>query len=73
MNAICPGLVDTELLDTLPSGGKESTLATMGKRLLVGHVAGPEEIAEAYLFAMKCAYLTGQRIDVDGGSMLYQA
>lgn len=30
----------------------------------------PEEVAEAYLFAMKCTYLTGQTILADGGAML---
>ncbi|KAL5532532.1 hypothetical protein ACEPAF_4306 [Sanghuangporus sanghuang] len=28
----------------------------------------PDEIAEAYLFCMKCQYITGQRIEVDGGA-----
>jgi NAD(P)-dependent dehydrogenase (short-subunit alcohol dehydrogenase family) len=33
----------------------------------VKHVGTPEEVAEAYVFAMKCSYLTGQSICVDGG------
>lgn len=40
------------------------------EKLLVKHVGQPEEIAEAYLFAMKCTYLTGQSIVVDGGSVI---
>ena len=39
-------------------------------KLPVKHMGMPDEIAEAYLFAMKCSYLTGQTIFVDGGSTL---
>lgn len=66
---------------------KEATLATYAEKLLVKHVAYPDEVAEAYVFLMKyvfdlftcgcnvaellllsrCKYITGQRIDVDGG------
>lgn len=65
-------------------------VAEITSKLLVGHVAGPDEIAEAYLFLMKyvltkrellrvtsmvdfcirCDYITGQRIEVDGGQRL---
>ncbi|CAE6351219.1 unnamed protein product [Rhizoctonia solani] len=36
----------------------------------VGHIGKPEELAEAYLFAMKCTYLTGQVLVVDGGASI---
>jgi NAD(P)-dependent dehydrogenase (short-subunit alcohol dehydrogenase family) len=36
----------------------------------VKHAGTPEECAEAYIFAMKCSYLTGQTITVDGGRTL---
>lgn len=59
----------------------------VAEKVLVKHSATPDEIAEAYLFAMKyvsslkltlimlifdwylfrCTYLTGQRIEIDGG------
>lgn len=65
----------------------EKALADMQEKLPVKHVAGPDEVAEAYLFLMKfvlaslslsvielkcghsprCNYITGQRVDVDGG------
>ncbi|KAF8598537.1 hypothetical protein BDV93DRAFT_526710 [Ceratobasidium sp. AG-I] len=35
-----------------------------------GRVGTPEDVAEAYMFAMKCQYLTGQVITVDGGGVL---
>jgi len=68
VNVVCPGFVKTELWDPIPTEVKEKMFADAEKALLVRHVAEPEEIAEAYLFLMKCAYITGQRIEVDGGS-----
>jgi len=70
VNVICPGLVDTELWNDVPQAQKESFWAEVKDKLLVKHIAGPAEIAEAYLFVMKCAYITGQRIEVDGGFVL---
>jgi len=40
------------------------------ERTLVKHVAQPSEIAEAYIFAMKCTFFTGQTLNVEGGALL---
>ncbi|KLO18612.1 NAD(P)-binding protein [Schizopora paradoxa] len=70
VNVVCPGLVKTELWDNsgVPKEAQEKMFNDAANRLLVKHVADADEIAEAYLFCMKCQYLTGQRIEVDGGS-----
>ncbi|KAL5489725.1 hypothetical protein ACEPAI_4557 [Sanghuangporus weigelae] len=65
-NVISPGLVKTELLDGLPAERTEA-LEKYANALLVQHIGQPDEVAEAYLFCMKCQYITGQRIEVDGG------
>jgi len=70
VNSICAGLVKTELWKDMPEAEREKFYAEVAERLLVKHTAEPAEIAEAYLFAMKCAYITGQRIEVDGGYVL---
>ncbi|CAE6447973.1 unnamed protein product [Rhizoctonia solani] len=70
INTIAPGLVDTELLDSLPPEAKAGMIDSYNKQLPVGHVGTPDELAEAYIFAMKCTYLTGQVILVDGGQVL---
>ncbi|CUA67996.1 hypothetical protein RSOLAG22IIIB_07678 [Rhizoctonia solani] len=70
VNAIALGLVDTELYDKTPSEFKESLFSAHADKTLVNHVGTPEEVAEAYIFAMKCQYLTGQVILVDGGAVL---
>ncbi|CAE6536868.1 unnamed protein product [Rhizoctonia solani] len=66
----CPGLVDTEFHNAYPADAKEKLFKSRQESLPVGHVGTPEEVAEAYIFAMKCTYLTGQVIVVDGGGVL---
>ncbi|KIY51980.1 NAD(P)-binding protein [Fistulina hepatica ATCC 64428] len=53
-----------------PPGGREKFIRGLDKHHLVGHVGTPEEVAEAYLFLMKCGFITGETIKVDGGYML---
>ncbi|EKM59337.1 uncharacterized protein PHACADRAFT_249763 [Phanerochaete carnosa HHB-10118-sp] len=70
VNVVCPGIVDTELWKDMNTATKQGMFEAAAKSLPVGHVGSPEEIAEAYLFLMKCGFITGQRIEVDGGSRL---
>ncbi|TDL14930.1 NAD-binding protein [Rickenella mellea] len=67
VNVISPGIVKTELWDTIPPAQKEKIWSQAEATLLVKHLCEPEEIAEAYLFVMKCGFITGQRLEVDGG------
>ncbi|QRV75794.1 Enoyl-(Acyl carrier protein) reductase [Ceratobasidium sp. AG-Ba] len=48
-----PGVVDTELVRAFPEAVREHIYETIRQKSLVGHVGTPEEIAEAYIFAMK--------------------
>ncbi|KAL5532537.1 hypothetical protein ACEPAF_4311 [Sanghuangporus sanghuang] len=66
VNVISPGLVKTEFLDGFPTEMR-GELEKHANALLVQHIGQPDELAEAYLFCMKCQYITGQRIEVDGG------
>ncbi|KAG9082160.1 hypothetical protein FRC07_014294, partial [Ceratobasidium sp. 392] len=70
VNTIAPGPVDTEIFDNFPPEQREHIFKTHSEKVLVGHIGTPEEVAEAYIFAMKCQYLTGQVITVDGGGVL---
>jgi len=70
VNIISPGAVDTELWDIMDPAVKEALLKEFAQKQLIKHVANPEEIAEAYIFAMKCSYFTGQSIEVDGGALM---
>ncbi|KDQ15009.1 hypothetical protein BOTBODRAFT_32010 [Botryobasidium botryosum FD-172 SS1] len=70
VNVISPGAVDTELWGAIDPTEKGRLLAQIAQVQLVKRIANPEEIAEAYVFAMKCSYFTGQVIEVDGGAVL---
>lgn len=52
-----PGLVDTELIRKFPEQVRASVMESIVPKLLVGHMGTPEEVAEAYIFAMKVRLL----------------
>ncbi|KAL5532541.1 hypothetical protein ACEPAF_4315 [Sanghuangporus sanghuang] len=55
--------------DTFPPEQRQKVFENAAKTSLVEHVADADEVAEAFLFCMKCQYITGQRIEVDGGAV----
>ncbi len=66
VNTVCPGLVLTERLAAWPP----ETIRKMTERLPIPRAADPHEAAQAYLYAMRAGYTTGQVIIVDGGGLL---
>lgn len=70
VNAVCPGVVKTELWGNMPETDREALFNDIGSKLLTGRVGEAEEVAEAYLYLMRGKYTTGQVIVVDGGSVL---
>ncbi|WP_157110572.1 SDR family NAD(P)-dependent oxidoreductase [Nocardia anaemiae] len=60
VNAIAPGLIDTEMAVPL----KESGVAD---RLPVGRIGTPDEIGQAVLMMIGNGFLTGQTVAVNGG------
>lgn len=61
-NAVAPGLVDTEM-------GRPLIDAGVAARIPVGRPGTGEEIAEAVLLLIGNAYMTGQTVAVNGGSL----
>ncbi|KAF8598541.1 NAD(P)-binding protein [Ceratobasidium sp. AG-I] len=72
VNTISPGVVDTEFWtnDIEGSGLRDYVFDAVAQTVPVGRVGKPSELADAYLFAMKCSYLNGQNIVVDGGGLI---
>jgi NAD(P)-dependent dehydrogenase (short-subunit alcohol dehydrogenase family) len=70
VNAVCPGIVLTEVWDRLPAEARESQLQQLTGRQPLARAARPDEVAEAYLYLMRGGYTTGQVIIVDGGMSL---
>ncbi|HTK18252.1 MAG TPA: SDR family oxidoreductase [Mucilaginibacter sp.] len=70
VNAVCAGMVKTDLWNNIPEAEREAMYNEVGSKLLTGRVGEAEDIAEAYIFLMKGSYTTGQMIVVDGGNVL---
>ncbi|ETS81369.1 hypothetical protein PFICI_06371 [Pestalotiopsis fici W106-1] len=63
VNNVSPGAIRTPMLEKL---GQEA-MAGFAEKQLVKDVGKVQEIAEAYLLGMRCAFATGQQFVIDGG------
>jgi NAD(P)-dependent dehydrogenase (short-subunit alcohol dehydrogenase family) len=70
VNAVCPGVVRTNLWNNMQEQDREAMFENAGKHLLVGRVGEAREIARAYIFLIEEGYSTGQTVVVDGGALL---
>ena len=70
VNAVCPGLVRTELWDSFPAEERKVIYEQAQQSLPVGRVGEAPEIAEAYLYLMKNGFSTGEVVVTDGGASL---
>lgn len=70
VNVVAPGLVDTEMGRRLVKGAMGvDDIRSLDETSAFGHVCTPEEVADAvrFLCSDRAAYVTAQRIGVDGG------
>jgi NAD(P)-dependent dehydrogenase (short-subunit alcohol dehydrogenase family) len=71
-NALCPGTMDTELMQDCArdSGDPDAYYAAFNRYHPVGRLATPDEIAAFVLCLLSpaAAYMTGSAIAIDGGS-----
>ena len=68
VNAVLPGMVETENVGTMPAEVRERALS----KIPFGCFASCEEVAEvvAFLASSSAAYLTGAWLPIDGGMQL---
>ena len=68
VNAVCPGLIDTEMVRSTIS--KERTEA-YASSFPIARMGEPSEVAElvAFLASDKAAYITGASLDINGGDL----
>ena len=67
-NAVCPGFVETSIIESIP----EKVLETMRSRVPLGRLGKPEDIANVYAFLAsdEASYINGAVIEVSGGATI---
>jgi NAD(P)-dependent dehydrogenase (short-subunit alcohol dehydrogenase family) len=76
VNAVCPGYVDTPMtagtvatISTLTGRSEDDARETLARRQPIGRLIDPEEVADVVVLCLASAAITGQGINVDGGTV----
>lgn len=66
VNAVAPGIIETDMVKNLP----EELIEPLIKTIPLGRIGKPEDIANAFLFLASpmASYITGEILSVDGAS-----
>jgi len=70
VNAVCPGPIDTPLLDRVFGDAKVDAMKSFTDRLPIKRLGTADEVADAICFLMRNTYVTGVTLAVDGGALL---
>jgi NAD(P)-dependent dehydrogenase (short-subunit alcohol dehydrogenase family) len=68
VNAVCPGVIHTPMVDRFVGGNMEAIKALVAGEP-IGRIGEPSEIADAvvYLCSSRASFVTGLAMQVDGG------
>ncbi len=69
VNCVAPGMIDSDMIDSLNEKQKEAIIG----RIPMAKLGSPSDVAEACLFLSShmSDYITGQTIHVNGGMVMY--
>ncbi len=70
VNAVMAGMVKTDLWAPIAGPAAAELYEQTGRRLPVGRVGEPDDVAAAYLYLMTNGFSTGAIVEVDGGHVL---
>lgn len=70
VNSVMPGVVKTNLWNSMSDNDRNNLYKTVGDSLPVKRVGEAEDIALAFLYLMKQQFGTGQNMIIDGGAVL---
>lgn len=70
VNALAPGWVDTPFWDEFAAAQKAERFEAHARRLPVGRVGTPADLAQGALFLMQNGFVTGEVLRIDGGHPL---
>ena len=66
VNAVLPGIIETDMVKSLP----KEMIEPLIKTIPIGRIGTPDDIANAFLFLASdlASYITGELLSVDGGA-----
>ena len=69
VNAVCPGLIDTEMVHSAVGDDRRKAYADS---FPISRLGEPQEVAElvAFLASDRAAYITGASLDINGGDLM---
>lgn len=69
VNAVCPGLIDTDMVRATIPGDRQRAYANS---FPISRLGRPEEVAElvAFLASERASYITGASFDINGGDLM---
>lgn len=70
VNAVCPGVVDTDMIERL-ARGRDQSMEEMVRQQILPRPQTPREIALAIAHLHLNRAITGQAVNVDGGSVFH--
>jgi NAD(P)-dependent dehydrogenase (short-subunit alcohol dehydrogenase family) len=70
VNAVSPGVIETEWWDELPGEARQEAFATFAQRALVRRNGHPEDVAHAIVAIIENGFITGVVLPCDGGLRL---
>ncbi|MDG5475438.1 SDR family oxidoreductase [Citrobacter freundii] len=70
VNAISPGLTDTEAYSAMTSEARQQMLARTAENLPARRYGRAEDLAKGYLFVIDNPFVTGSVVDIEGGALV---